>query len=83
MSREVGQLYTVAKAVAAPVARFLWNFEVHGELSLHGVTKPVVLDVEYTGKAVDHYGNERIAFSASAAIDRLLCIMILEKLPNV
>ena len=30
MAREVGQLCTVAKAVTAPVCKFLWNFEVNG-----------------------------------------------------
>lgn len=30
MAREVGQLYTVAKAVMTPVCKFLWNFEVNG-----------------------------------------------------
>ncbi len=30
MGREVGQLYTVAKALMTPVCRFLWEFEVTG-----------------------------------------------------
>lgn len=30
MSREVGQLYTVSKAIMTPVFRFLWHFDVSG-----------------------------------------------------
>lgn len=46
------------------------NFKVKGDLTIRGVTKPVVLDVEYGGSAIDPWGNERVAFTASTAIDR-------------
>ena len=43
---------------------------VSGDLTLHGVTKEVVLDVEISGRGKDPWGNERIGFSATTAIDR-------------
>ena len=46
------------------------RFEIVGELSLHGVTRPVVLDAELSGLGKDPWGGERVAFSARASIDR-------------
>jgi polyisoprenoid-binding protein YceI len=46
------------------------RFEVVGKLTLHGVTKPVVLDVIYSGSAKDPMGMERAAFTATAEINR-------------
>lgn len=41
-----------------------------GDLTIRDVTKEVVLDTEYEGKIRDPYGNDRIAFTATAAINR-------------
>lgn len=46
------------------------EFKLHGMLTMHGVTKPVVLDAEFGGTAKDPWGNEHIAFSAETKIDR-------------
>ena len=46
------------------------RFKVLGDLTLHGVTRPVTLDVVYGGAVKDMYGNERAAFSATATIHR-------------
>jgi polyisoprenoid-binding protein YceI len=46
------------------------NFLVHGDLTIHGVTKPVVLDVEFTGEAKDPWGNSKAGFSAHTSINR-------------
>jgi polyisoprenoid-binding protein YceI len=43
---------------------------VDGELTLRGVTKPVILTVEPTGFGVDPYGSTRAGFSATAEINR-------------
>ena len=45
--------------------------QVHGDLTLRGVTKPVVLDAVYLGQiAEDPWGQERVAFLATTEIDR-------------
>lgn len=46
------------------------EFEVRGDLTIHGVTRPVTLDVNFLGKAKDPWGNERIAFEADVTINR-------------
>lgn len=44
--------------------------EVPGELTIHGVTQPVTLAVEFNGTAVDAWGNLRAGFSATTQINR-------------
>jgi polyisoprenoid-binding protein YceI len=46
------------------------RFDVTGDLTIRGVTRPVTFDVTFLGKAKDPWGNERIAFEAEAAINR-------------
>jgi polyisoprenoid-binding protein YceI len=46
------------------------DFRVDGELTLHGVTKPVTLDLEVNGFTKDPYGNTRTGFSAKGQINR-------------
>lgn len=46
------------------------DWKVTGDLTVREVTKPVTLDVKYEGSAIDPWGNEHIAFSASAVISR-------------
>jgi polyisoprenoid-binding protein YceI len=46
------------------------TFVLAGELTIRDVTREVDLDVEYDGTIVSPYGQEVIAFSASAEIDR-------------
>ena len=44
--------------------------ELPGKLTIHGVTKPVVLDVQFLGRGKDPWGNERAGFQATLTIDR-------------
>ena len=46
------------------------RFDVAGDLTIRGVTRPVTLAVTFLGKAKDPWGNERIAFEADATINR-------------
>ena len=46
------------------------HFQLAGNLTLHGVTRPITLDVEYGGTAVDPWGNTRVAFSATGTLNR-------------
>jgi len=41
-----------------------------GELTLHGVTKSIELELEYLGLVNDPWGNTRMGFSAEGKIDR-------------
>ncbi len=41
-----------------------------GNLTIHGVTKPVVFDVTFRGQGKDPWGNVRAGFAASLSINR-------------
>lgn len=41
-----------------------------GELTIRGITKPVTLDLDYHGVAIDNYDSTRAGFSASGQISR-------------
>jgi len=45
-------------------------YRVIGDLTIRDATREVALDVEYGGQGKDPWGNERVAFSAKAVIDR-------------
>jgi polyisoprenoid-binding protein YceI len=46
------------------------GLKVNGDLTIRGVTRPVVLDAEFNGSAVDPWGNSRVGFSARTKISR-------------
>ncbi|TAM56257.1 polyisoprenoid-binding protein [bacterium] len=46
------------------------DFIMAGELTIHGVTKPVELEAEFEGQGKDPWGNERVAYSAHTKINR-------------
>jgi polyisoprenoid-binding protein YceI len=46
------------------------EFKALGDLTLHGVTRPVTLNVSYGGSATDPWGKERAAFLATTKINR-------------
>ena len=46
------------------------NYRVTGDLTIKDVTKPVTVDFEYTGTAVDPYQNQRIGFDGSTTVNR-------------
>ncbi|MDO9171754.1 MAG: YceI family protein [bacterium] len=41
-----------------------------GDLTMHGATKPVELELEFNGAMTDPWGNDRIGFSAKGVLDR-------------
>jgi polyisoprenoid-binding protein YceI len=45
-------------------------YRVTGDLTIHGVTRPVVLEVDYLGVGKDPWGNERIGFQAHTSLRR-------------
>ncbi|HLW45598.1 MAG TPA: YceI family protein [Acidimicrobiales bacterium] len=46
------------------------TFRVTGDLTIKGVTKPVTLDLEFTGGVVDPWGNTRIGLEGSTTVNR-------------
>jgi hypothetical protein len=46
------------------------RWEVSGELTIRGVTRPITLDVEFCGVAVDPWNNVRAGFLATTEINR-------------
>jgi polyisoprenoid-binding protein YceI len=46
------------------------NYRVTGDLTIKGVTKPVSVDFEFTGAAVDPFGNHRIGLEGTTTVNR-------------
>ncbi|GAA2985716.1 YceI family protein [Streptosporangium longisporum] len=46
------------------------RFEVTGELTMRGVSRPVTILLEYTGTAVDAQGMTRVGFEGTTVINR-------------
>jgi polyisoprenoid-binding protein YceI len=46
------------------------SYRVTGDLTIHGITKQVVLAADYLGLGKDPWGNDRIGFEASTSINR-------------
>jgi polyisoprenoid-binding protein YceI len=62
-----------------PVIRFVstsvvkldeFRYNVTGDLTIKGVTKPVSVDFELGGAVVDPWGNQRIGFEGSTVVNR-------------
>jgi polyisoprenoid-binding protein YceI len=46
------------------------RWTVSGDLTIRGVTQPVVLETELAGAVTDPWGNERVGFVASTEVNR-------------
>ena len=46
------------------------SFKLHGDLTIKGTTKEIILDAEYLGAAGDPWGNQRVAFEAEGSFNR-------------
>jgi polyisoprenoid-binding protein YceI len=46
------------------------EYNVTGDLTLHGVTKPETLSVTFEGAGKDPWGNEKVGFSGQGSIKR-------------
>jgi len=46
------------------------EFKLIGDLTIHGVTRPVTLDVTHEGRGKDPWGGERVGYSATGKIKR-------------
>jgi polyisoprenoid-binding protein YceI len=52
------------------VERHRDDYRIHGELTIHGVTRPVTLDAELGGVVANLQGGQRAAFSATTRLNR-------------
>ncbi len=46
------------------------TFQVYGDMTLKGITKPIKLNVEYSGVTKDPWGSERAGFSITGKLNR-------------
>jgi polyisoprenoid-binding protein YceI len=46
------------------------EYQVTGDLTIKGVTKPVTIEFEYTGTAVDPYGDTRVGLDGKTTVNR-------------
>jgi polyisoprenoid-binding protein YceI len=46
------------------------NFDVTGDLTIKGITKSLTVPLEFTGAAVDPFGNHRIGLEGAVEINR-------------
>src|SRR5205807_2611170 len=46
------------------------NFKVIGDVTIHGITKEVVLDASFNGEGKDPWGNRRVSFDAQTKLNR-------------
>ncbi|HVC83418.1 MAG TPA: YceI family protein, partial [Chloroflexota bacterium] len=45
-------------------------YRVRGDLTIHGVTRQVILETTYEGQITDPYGNRRAGFAAETSLSR-------------
>jgi len=46
------------------------SYELKGDLTLRGITRPVTLDLVYAGTGKDPWGNEKAGFSITGSLNR-------------
>lgn len=62
--------YPEISFVSTDVGAIDEGYRVTGDLTIKGVVKPVAVDFEYTGTAVDPYGNTRVGFEGTTTVNR-------------
>lgn len=45
-------------------------FDVSGDLTIRGITRPIVLPVSYLGRAKDPWGSDKLAFETAVTLNR-------------
>jgi polyisoprenoid-binding protein YceI len=46
------------------------TFKIHGDITIHGITKPITLEAVVEGSDVDPWGNTRVGLTATGQINR-------------
>ena len=62
--------YPEIRFVSTKTVRTDGGWKITGNLTMHGVTKPVTLDATEEGTGRDPWGNDRMGFSAHGKLDR-------------
>jgi polyisoprenoid-binding protein YceI len=62
--------YPEIRFVSTDVKRDGTDWTITGDLTINEVTKPIAVVFEETGAATDPFGNERVGFEGSVAINR-------------
>jgi polyisoprenoid-binding protein YceI len=62
--------YPEIRFVSTKTVRAVDGWKITGNLTIHGVTKPVMLDATEEGTVRDPWGNDRMGFSARGKLDR-------------
>ncbi|HEX6751267.1 MAG TPA: YceI family protein [Longimicrobium sp.] len=65
-----GKITFTSTKVEGAVDRVGDTFQLTGDLTIRGTTRPVTLEVTYDGRGKDPWGGERVSFSATGKIDR-------------
>ena len=61
------EIHFISTSVEAVKAH---QYRVSGDLTIKGITKPISIDFEYTGAAVDPYQNQRVGFEGTVTVNR-------------
>jgi len=73
---DIAQFPTIGFTSTSVETRGYQEFGLHGDLTIHGVTKAIVLDVAFRGAAANPSGGQTAGFSAhgrvTTAVDRRL-----------
>ncbi|HEY6359148.1 MAG TPA: YceI family protein [Vicinamibacterales bacterium] len=67
---DVGKYPTITFVSTKVVPGDNGNFQIAGDLTIHGVTKPVTFSAHLDGTSVDGRGHHRASYSAMTTIDR-------------
>ncbi|MDN5780253.1 MAG: YceI family protein [Humibacillus sp.] len=62
--------YPEATFVSTNVERDGTEWNITGDLTINGVSKPITIPFETTGSAKDPFGNTRVGFEGAVSIDR-------------
>lgn len=64
------ETYPTIDFVSTRIERAGDDYRIHGDLTIRGVTRPVVLAAEFGGTVPNMQGGTRAAFSATTTLDR-------------
>ncbi|PUA81287.1 YceI family protein [Nocardioides currus] len=62
--------YPTIRFVSTDVTRDGDDWTITGDLTIKDVTKPVTIEFEQTGSAVDPFGNTRVGFEGETTVNR-------------